>query len=515
MKVAVRIYKMSGGGQYDVPEEGDIVSWFVMQGNRVQQGTVICELETDKGVVEIIAPVSGIVRDIAYQTYQAGRGKPWQRGAIAETVDGTVFYDPPFCWIETEEVERAVPPDPVVVKKSKPRLTLIVSRLMQQHAVSIDDVLARFPNITVISEKEIQTVVSERGVMASEHSLDDHKKSVVFQPIIEAHPRIVPLHNEVDEKLKYMSGAVPAARVRAKELAINLAKIQGSGPDGLILVKDVEQYVGATSSPVEPATASPVALSHEAESNKPILLEMSRLWRTIAKNMEEANDTPTVDMISTAETFDFAPLIAFDERFHGRFPSARWFPIMAATARVLGQEEFIVFNSFFVPYDADSVAAGHTPPFVAMRKRVHMGIAYDRGEAPIIDLVNKKISGEGLRILVIHDANTKTIVELISDVRRLLKAAVRNRFDLADVSGYTSIFNNIGAVGHHSGRSLLVKTIACQINLGHVDVDKGTGVLQVVLDHRLINGSRATKFVQAIYKEMIERVLPELQTHLS
>ena len=247
MKVAVRIYKMSGGGHYNVPEEGDIVKWIVKQGDRVQQGADICELETpDKGVVVIIAPVAGIITDIAYPV--DGK-KPWQRGAIAETIDDVPFYDPPFCWIETEEIfavsgQESVSVSvtvetPVAEKKRKlPFVPLAVRQLMEQHTVSVDDMLLRFPDTTSFGENEIHAILRARAYPNNYYS--------------------VPASTEQRSYVSVVSAAVPLARARAKELGIDLATIQGSGPDGLILVKDVGQYVGATSSLAEQAAASPV-----------------------------------------------------------------------------------------------------------------------------------------------------------------------------------------------------------------------------------------------------------------
>ncbi|MEK7082892.1 MAG: lipoyl domain-containing protein, partial [Patescibacteria group bacterium] len=79
MKVPVRIYKMSGGGQYNVPKDGDVVAWLKREGDHVDKDEELCELETDKAVETIIAPVSGILVDIAYPVE---RKKPWIRGEM-------------------------------------------------------------------------------------------------------------------------------------------------------------------------------------------------------------------------------------------------------------------------------------------------------------------------------------------------------------------------------------------------------------------------------------------------
>ncbi len=484
MRVPVRIYKMSGGGQYDVPGEGDVVAWVKQEGDRVKKGDPVCELETDKGVVEILSPADGVLIDIAYSV---DAGKPWVRGEVAEIIGDTPYYDPSFCWIETDgaamlPVQQSVPAHVVAeAKKQKPRILAAVSRLMVKHSISVDDLLLRFPDAAAFTEAEINAVLSERCV---------DLESPGF------------IKGEADRRGAVT--AVPLARTRAAELNVQLSLVHGTGPDGLILAADVEAHMSQQAADRQVSQAV-----SESGREEPALLEMSRLWRTIALNMEESSRIPTVDAIAIAREFDFSPLVDFYKRFKAAFPSALWFPVMVSVARVLAKEEFIVFNSYCHRQDDSHF-------FVAARKRVNMGLSYDRGNPPVIDWDKKTIGGEALRILVIRDAHAKTVEELIREIQRLFKSVAQGRVpDLGDVTGYTTIFNNIGVIGHHSGRSLLGKDISCQVNIGHVDMQTNVGVFQSVIDHRLINGARIMPFVRAVHREMVSCVIPELEAYFS
>jgi len=59
MTVEVFVPKMT-----DFMEEGTIVSWLVAEGDRVEEGQPILELETDKAVSELEAPASGYLKGI-------------------------------------------------------------------------------------------------------------------------------------------------------------------------------------------------------------------------------------------------------------------------------------------------------------------------------------------------------------------------------------------------------------------------------------------------------------------
>jgi pyruvate dehydrogenase E2 component (dihydrolipoamide acetyltransferase) len=51
-------------------ESGVIVAWKVAEGDRVQAGDILFEMETDKAMMEVEAPESGVIRNLAEITNQ-------------------------------------------------------------------------------------------------------------------------------------------------------------------------------------------------------------------------------------------------------------------------------------------------------------------------------------------------------------------------------------------------------------------------------------------------------------
>jgi pyruvate dehydrogenase E2 component (dihydrolipoamide acetyltransferase) len=49
-------------------ESGVIAAWKVSEGDRVQQGDILFEMETGKSMMEVEAPATGIIRDLAHIT---------------------------------------------------------------------------------------------------------------------------------------------------------------------------------------------------------------------------------------------------------------------------------------------------------------------------------------------------------------------------------------------------------------------------------------------------------------
>ena len=46
-------------------EAGTIASWKVAEGDRVETGDILFEMETDKSLMEVESPGSGVIRDLA------------------------------------------------------------------------------------------------------------------------------------------------------------------------------------------------------------------------------------------------------------------------------------------------------------------------------------------------------------------------------------------------------------------------------------------------------------------
>ena len=54
-------------------EDGIITEWKVAAGDRVRQGQILFDIETNKSVMEVEAPGSGVIRDLAPITGEPGR----------------------------------------------------------------------------------------------------------------------------------------------------------------------------------------------------------------------------------------------------------------------------------------------------------------------------------------------------------------------------------------------------------------------------------------------------------
>lgn len=65
-------------------ESGVIVAWKVAEGDRVQEGDILFEMETGKAMMEVEAPASGVIRD------------------LAQVSDDPIAVGTPVAWIDSD-----------------------------------------------------------------------------------------------------------------------------------------------------------------------------------------------------------------------------------------------------------------------------------------------------------------------------------------------------------------------------------------------------------------------------
>ena len=163
-----------------------------------------------------------------------------------------------------------------------------------------------------------------------------------------------------------------------------------------------------------------------------------------------------------------------------------WLPLLYSLVRVLSREEFRQFNA---RWNQDTKV-------IEYYKHVNMGISFG--------------TEEGLFILTIPMAEKHHIGSFAKEVDAILQRAGEKNLTRADLENYTFIFNNVGGLGHERGNSLLPRRIAAMLNLGSFRPETDRAILDLFFDHRVFDGYPIKGFVDAVYDDMEEHVIPEL-----
>jgi len=144
-------------------QEGEIVAWRVAVGDEVSEDQVLCEIETEKAVVEIPVPFAGRVVELG-----AAEGESIRVGSVLVVIDDGKAEPapesapaPPAAKPAAETVAPAAAPPGPQAPPSRPLAMPLVRRLAKEHGVD----LATVPGTGVggrITRKDVERAIEAR-----------------------------------------------------------------------------------------------------------------------------------------------------------------------------------------------------------------------------------------------------------------------------------------------------------------------------------------------------------------
>lgn len=177
-------------------ETGKLVSWLKQEGELVNEGDAIMEIETDKATVEIEATATGLLTGVSAQ-----EGEEIPVGSI-------------IAWILAPGEEL---PDTVSTSLDKP------------------DQIATLGEIPPINASPVaQKVAAEHGIDLTKMKTDGRRISKADVLALIEQEQLPPVIGRVR-----LTPASPKARRLAKERSTDITSISGSGPAGAVITADI------------------------------------------------------------------------------------------------------------------------------------------------------------------------------------------------------------------------------------------------------------------------------------
>lgn len=211
--------------------------------------------------------------------------------------------------------------------------------------------------------------------------------------------------------------ASPLARGRAEELGLDLAAITGSGPGGVIVEADV------LASGREPEAAAPeVEAKAEPQPQTDREAKAEAMRRAIAKLMAKAKRE--IPHYYLSHQIDMSRALKWLEAENAQRPvTERVLPaVLMLKASALATRAVPEMNGFWVDDHFESSEA------------VHLGVAVS-------------LRGGGLIAPAIHNADEKTLPELMAALRDLVKRTRSGRLRSSEMSDPTITITNLGDQG--------------------------------------------------------------------
>jgi pyruvate dehydrogenase E2 component (dihydrolipoamide acetyltransferase) len=432
-------------------ETGKIIRWFKREGEIVAQGEPLVEIETDKATVEIEAPAAGLLANITAAT---GDEIPVGQ-TIAHIVEpGTVPPPPVGDGKQAASITSSPTPtsDALSTRSSIP-VSPLAARIAAEHHLNVD---------------EIQPV-GKRVLKADVLSYIQQQKQPVTTTQVPEQPEIIHPISSV-----YLLAASPKARRLAREQGKDLATIQGTGPDGAILVADVLAAPLPTRPQSVPETPEKAAYPEMQEA------EISRTWRIMAERTTQS--WTSVPHFFLMREVNASRLITWREQVQKR------------------STEKITFTDLLV-----KVAAA------LLREHPRLNAAWRDGRILLNDAINIGLAvatEEGLVVPVIQHADTLSVSQIAQRRSELVKRTRDSRVRLEDVAGGTFTISNLGMYGVDIFNAIINPPQAAILAVGRI-ADRVVPVagqpmvqpmmsLSLSCDHRVVDGARGAQFLSAL-----------------
>jgi len=298
--------------------------------------------------------------------------------------------------------------------------------------------------------------------------------------------------------------ATPAVRKLAAEHNVDLGRIPGSGLNGRVSRKDVEDAIARTQAGgAPPAAPAPAPAAPQRPTYAPISgdqpVKLTQMRRAIADNMAQAWTAPHAHAVME---IDMTNLMRYRDSVKAEFKAREGFDLSPAAFIVKGAVEALRA----VPL----INASWTEQGIVLHGAVNVGYAVALGD-------------EGLVVPVIKAADEKSIAGLMRSIRDLVDRAKAKKLTFDDFSGGTFTVNNTGPLGTivsspivPPGQAAICSSESIVKRLVVLDDDsiaiRHRMNLVIGFDHRVVDGATAARFLQTV-RDWLEAVGPGVAVH--
>src|SRR5438045_3155646 len=460
-------------------EEGRLVKWNKNEGDQIKSGDVLAEVETDKAVMELVARGDGVLRKRL-----ANEGDASPVGTLLAVIANA-----------DENIDSIVGSAGASAPAAAPAPAAQAAQGASQSGPQ--------PNQTVADTKEraADTSVPRSPAQSQgEASTPPQQKTAGQAPAAPSRPAApppptgprpapaAPRGNGASRPGAAAGGGrqrtSPLARRLATERGIQLGGLQGTGPGGRIVKRDVENAKAAGAGAGRSAAAERLAAEGDFKD-----VALTQIRKTIARRLAESNG-PVPTFFLTAE-----------------FDATRAAELRTQLAE-MGDQYKASFNDIVIKAVALALAehpevnAHWLADKIRQFNRIHVAMAV--------------AVEDGLITPVLFDADRMTLWEISAMARDLAGRARQRKLAPEEYTGSTFSVSNLGMFGIDQFTAIINPPEAGILAIGGVEekpvvIDGQLEVRQrmrvtMSCDHRVIDGATGAKFLQTV-RQYIENPL--------
>ena len=521
----------------DTMEEGTVAKWLKQVGDKIEEGDILAEIETDKATMEFESFHEGVLLHIGIaegdgapvDTLLAIIGEEGEdisallNGAAPSNVEDTdVETKDEAAVVDSTEGASEIPEGVEIVKMPRLSDTMeegTVAAWLKKVGDTVEegDILAEIETdkATMEFESFYTGTLLYIGIQEGESSPVDAVLAVIgpagtdVKAVLSATPsggksEEITKVEVKEEKAAESSQELnisptsdgqrifvsPLAKKIAKEKGINLNDVKGTGDHGRIVKKDVESFVPSTAT-TQAATAvqetsatsattafAPLVLPVGEESSEEV--KNSQMRKTIAKRLAESKFTAPHYYLTIEVDMDNA--IASRAQINDLPETKVSFNDMVVKACAMALKKHPQVNT---TWKGDTTKYNH---------HVHVGVAV--------------AVEDGLVVPVVKFTDQMSLTQIGASVKDLAGRARNKKLTPAEMDGSTFTVSNLGMFGILEFTSIINQPNSAILSVGAI-VEKpvvknaqivvgNTLKLSLACDHRTVDGASGAQFLQTL-----------------
>jgi len=432
----------------DTMTEGTLVSWKKKKGDKVSAGDVIAEIETDKATMEWESPEDGTLTEI----YVEEGGKVNVGDKIA------------FIGGEGEEASKEKKEEEPE-KKEKPAEAQEEEKQEKKEEKKPEEAKAK--------EKEPEE--KEEKKKSEEREPKAEKKEGKKLPPPKAEKPAPKIEKGEGPRVK----ATPVARRIAAELGVDLASVEGTGPDGRVTETDVRAAAKSKATPQKSAAAPAIKAGESAR------IQLSGMRKIIAQRLVES--LGPVPHFYLNIDIDAGPLMAARAELKSAGEDA--------DASKITVNDFVLKAAVQAAVKVPRVNASFDGDAIVQYADVDLGIAV--------------AIEDGLLTPVIRAAQSKSLREISELAKDLAHRARNKRMKPEEFQGGTFTVSNLGGMGIDNFFAIINPPQGFILSVGLITktavIDDSDQIvvghrmsIGMSCDHRVIDGALGAEYLKEL-----------------
>lgn len=510
----------------DTMKEGVIAEWHKKVGDKVKSDDILAEVETDKATMEVMPYVDGTLLYVGVEKGKAAKvndiiaiiGKEGEDySALLSAAPAAAAQAAPAPVAEAPAASVAAAPAPKPGDATVIRMPLLSDTMKEGKIVAwhkkvgdkikSDDIMAEVETDKATMEvmpyvdgtllyigvqegnaakvNEIIAIVGKAGTDVAPYLTDapaaPQASAPSAAPAQAAAPvaaAAAPASTNSDERVKIS----PLAKKLAEEKGINLSTLRGSGDNGRIIKRDIDNYQPSAAAPsAAPAKAAAsfvqaAPVGQEAYTDKPL----SQMRKVIAQRLS--------DSMFTAPHFYLRVTITMDKAMEARKAINDVSPVKVSF------NDLIIKACAMALRQHPDVNSSWMGDFIRHNQHIHIGTAV--------------AIEDGLIVPVVKFADQKSLSQIAAEAKELADKAKTKKLQPQEFTGNTFTISNLGMMGIDEFTAIINPPDSCILAVGNIVptpvVENNQVVVRNLLkltlscDHRVVDGAVGARFLQTL-----------------